>query len=269
MSDGPGSRPDHPSAPRPDGESAPPRGRPAPVRTSGKSTLREYVEAIAIALLIALFLRSFVVEAFKIPSGSMIPTLLIGDHIFVNKLAYRSEIPYSILGIHLPWGGTTLHTWRTPTRGDVVVFRYPSEPDVDYIKRVVGLPGDTVQLRGNDLYVNGEKHPRAGDDGYTYFDQHCQAGEGRMWRETVGDREYTILLTGGSVPFENFGPVKVREGHVFVMGDNRDNSSDSRVWGQVPLANVKGRAMITWLSLDPCGGVSGFIRPSRMFDAIH
>jgi len=134
---------------------------------------------------------------------------------------------------------------------------------------VIGLPGDTVELRDNELFVNGALLPRAAGRGYTYTDQHCEQDSGGTMTETLGGRPYTILVQDGPHDFGDFGPVKVKPDHLFVMGDNRDNSSDSRVWGQVPLDNVKGRAMVTWLSLDGCGGPTGFLRLSRMFKTLH
>ena len=234
---------------------APKDAVPGSVPPSGarrKSVLREYAEAITIALAVALLLRFFVIEAFKIPSGSMVETLAIGDFIFVNKMSYRTEVPYTVLGVRFPGGGTTIKEWRQPDRGDIVVFRFPTDQKVDYIKRVVGLPGDTIELRGNQLLVNGEQYERTFQERMTYNDQHCRSGSGALFVEDNGKDQYSVLLREGSNAFENFGPVHVKEGHLFAMGDNRDNSSDSRAWGQVPIEYVKGRAMFVWLSLDRC-----------------
>ena len=228
-----------------------------------KSAFREYVEAIGIALVLALTLRFFVIEAFKIPSGSMIETLAIGDFIFVNKFAYRTEIPYSVVGIKIPGGGTTLKEWSQPERGDVMVFRYPDDPMTDYIKRVVGLPGDEIRLRRNELYVNGDKYARSFVRSVEYQDKNCVPNKGRLYMENDGSTEYPVILRDGPDVFENFGPVTVKPGHVFVMGDNRDNSSDSRAWGQVPITNIKGEALFVWLSVNRCGGMMERIRWSR------
>jgi signal peptidase I len=228
-----------------------------------KSAFREYVEAIGIALVLALCLRFFVIEAFKIPSGSMIETLNIGDFIFVNKFSYRTEIPYSVLGVKIPAGGTTLKTWNQPERGDVMVFRYPDDQKVDYIKRIIGLPGDEIRLRRNELYVNGEKYDRSFVRSVDYKDKNCTPAKGRLYMESDGSREYPVLLRDGPDVFENYGPTIVKPGHIFAMGDNRDNSSDSRAWGQVPIGNIKGEALFVWLSVNRCGGFMDRIRWSR------
>ena len=194
------------------GVSAPPRGR--------KSVIREYGEALAVALLLALFIRSFVVQAFKIPSGSMIPTLLIGDHILVNKFVY---------GVRLPYFGTDIVPIGKPRRGDVVVFIYPQDEDKDFIKRVVGVEGDTIEVRDKRLYVNGE----------TVADPHAHFAEGEEGRAVA--------------PRDNYGPFKVPPGYIFVMGDNRDRSYDSRFWGPVALDKVKGKAFLIYWSWDGGG----------------
>lgn len=241
--------------------------KPAPT-IKKKSAFREYAEAILIALVVALSLRFFVIEAFKIPSGSMIETLAIGDFIFVNKLSYRTEVPYTALGMKVPGGGTTLAHWDEPERGDVVVFRFPADPKIDYIKRVVALPGDTVELRRGVLYVNGQENKRRFVENYKYKNQACVHEEARRYLEDNGQETYSVLARAGVQAGENFGPVTIREGHFFAMGDNRDNSSDSRVFGQAPITNIKGRAMFVWLSLDRCGGLANRIRWSRFFHAV-
>jgi signal peptidase I len=243
-----------------------------PIPPSGsqtKSVLREYVEAIVIALAVALFLRFFVVEAFKIPSGSMVETLAIGDFIFVNKMAYRTEVPYTALSIRVPFGGTTIKEWSQPERGDIIVFRFPTDQKVDYIKRVIGVPGDTIALRANQLIVNGKTYERELQRKVVYEDQYCNASSAVRYLEDNGVDEYSVLLRDGSNPLDNFGPIRVKEGHLFMMGDNRDNSSDSRAWGQVPIEYVKGRAMFVWLSLDRCVGLSDRVRFSRFGKAVR
>jgi signal peptidase I len=183
-----------------------------------KSTLREYAEAILIALLLALFIRTFVVQAFKIPSGSMMNTLLVGDHILVNKFIY---------GVKSPFTGSTWIPFKNPQRKDVIVFKYPVNPKQDYIKRVVGVPGDTIEIRDKKLYVNGE----------------------------LQDEEYAIYLDSRNIPGsvqkrDNMGPITVPDQSLFVMGDNRDNSYDSRFWNFVNFSSVKGKAFILYWSWD-------------------
>ncbi len=219
--------------------------------TSGKSkgAFREYAEAIVVAVLIALFLRSFVVEPFKIPSGSMIPTLLVGDHIFVNKFIY---------GLRIPLTDIRFLQFAKPRRGDVIVFLTPEDDQEpiykrrDFIKRVVAVEGDTIELKDNALYVNGKAVETAtvGNFGYLEHDI-CRRVTAEELTETVPRTSYKIIHHGFS-PYRNFGPETVKAEHVFCMGDNRDNSSDSRVWGQVPLSHIKGKAMIIWLSLEDC-----------------
>ena len=183
-----------------------------------KSVFREYFEAICVAILLALFIRTFVVQAFKIPSGSMLPTLLIGDHLLVNKFIY---------GIKMPFTGKLLIPIENPKQGDVVVFRFPKDRSVDYIKRVIGTPGDTVEVRDKKVYVNGKP----------IKDVHAHVSSAPVLNEKVSPRD-------------NFGPVKVPENHIFVMGDNRDNSYDSRFWGFVDQRDVLGKAFILYWSWD-------------------
>jgi signal peptidase I len=211
-----------------------------------KSTIREYGESIGVAILIALFLRAFVVEAFKIPSGSMIPTLQVGDHIFVNKFIY---------GVRIPWTGIKYGMgYRNPRRGEVIVFIYPRNPDQDFIKRIIGLPGDVVEVRGEQVVVNGVPIPRRHIEGpcqYRDYSEEQERWETKAcdpWQETVNGTTYTTYYEPGRT-HELEKPYKVPPGSLFVMGDNRDNSSDSRVWGVVPFENIKGKAMVIWLSL--------------------
>ncbi len=277
-----------------------------------KSTMREYAESIGIAVLIALFLRAFVVEAFKIPSGSMIPTMEIGDHIFVNKFIY---------GVRVPFTNTKLLDFRKPERGEVIVFVNPCEPDKDFIKRIVAVENDTVEVRCGILYVNGKVVPQ------DHLEEECQHWDfedpGPGWRrahcsyyeETLGGEKYltihdeerprqlvrveknkavsfhgslrlrdfptsstvpncdNVITRARSEPAERLGRIEssepesrdtdgacspsrryvVPKGHVFVMGDNRENSSDSRTWGPVPVDNIKGKALFIWWSSKPSG----------------
>jgi signal peptidase I len=179
---------------------------------------KEYAEAIIIAILIALFIRTFIVQAFKIPSGSMKPTLVVGDHILVNKFTY---------GVKIPFVRNTLIPVGEPARGDIVVFIYPEDRSKDFIKRVIAVGGDTVQIRNKQIYVNGS-----------------------IYRDNVGVYVDDRIIPGSMQPRDNFGPVKVPPGHLFVMGDNRDQSYDSRFWGFVELKDVMGKAFIIYWSWD-------------------
>jgi len=203
-------------------------------RFEGKSVLREYVEAFALALLLALFIRGFGVQAFKIPSGSMLPTLQVGDHILVNKFLY---------GFRLPMLGTRVLEWRAPQRGDVIVFECPTDPSKDFIKRTVGVPGDVVQIRAKRVYINGEPW----DDPRAYFADGPPTGRGHGARD-------------------DYGPVTVPPHHFFVMGDNRDRSYDSRFWGFVDLDEVKGKAFLIYWSWD---GDDRWVRWDRLGSAIN
>ena len=208
-----------------------------------KSTLREYFESIVIAVILALFIRTFVVQAFKIPTGSMEENLLIGDHLLVNKFVLgptASNIERTLLPI------------GTIKRGEVIVFKYPVEPERDFIKRVIGLPGETVELKGKTVFVNGKPL----DEPYVRF----------------------LFPPPGDSPEEDFdvrvhyGPVTVPPDHYFMMGDNRDNSEDSRFWGFMPRSYIKGKALFVYFSFGDANGLSGTlsnIRWGRMLHQIH
>lgn len=199
-----------------------------------KSVFREYAEAIIIALVFALLIRTLVVQAFKIPSGSMEPTLQIGDHILVNKFIYGLQIPFT--SIHLfPLGN--------PQRGDVVVFIYPVDPSKDFIKRVIAVEGDTVKLQNKKLYINEVEVP----DTYAVY------------------KEDTSFLSDLQRR-DNFGPITVPRGKLFVLGDNRDRSLDSRFWGFVPVKDVRGKAFIIYWSWN---SEETNVRWSRIGHLIH
>ncbi len=203
-----------------------------------KSALRDWAESLFFALMIALFLRTFVVEAFKIPSGSMIPTLHVGDHIFVSKFIY---------GIRVPFLGNYIASWGEPERGEVIVFVYPNDPSKDYIKRVIGVPGDVVRVDGTEVYVNGKPIVHGAGVPAQYTDETSGMERTAMeYRCEHGEAEFDVLYEQRRRPPP--AEYKVEPGHFFVMGDNRDNSADSRVWGFVPMENVKGRALIVWWS---------------------
>ena len=212
-----------------------------------KSKLRQNIEALAFAILLALIIRTFVFQPFKIPSGSMIPTLLVGDHLLVNKFIYGTKIPFTDIEIF---------PIEKIKRGDVIVFTYPnnerdpSKNSLYYIKRVVGLPGDEIDLNGRNLYINGGKVPIEYEGTYSDKRNSEQFDE---YREDLFGEEHTVIFRKGKENTNrgSYIPVtKVPEGSVFVMGDNRDNSQDSRFWGFVPMENIAGRAFIIHWSWD-------------------
>jgi signal peptidase I len=216
-----------------------------------KSEVREYIESIVIAVVVAMGLRAFVIEAFKIPSGSMIPTLQVGDHIFVNKFSYGPAIPFT----HL-----RLWTSMPPERADVMVFQFPEDPDEDFIKRVIALPGDTLEARNGHPIINGWEVPSCLVGVYDYLEvdpreESPLRHEGDLYVEYLGDESYLTFYDRSSGGFaEMQGPFHVKPGEVYVMGDNRNNSRDSRLWwggagGGVPFANIRGRALFVWLSV--------------------
>jgi signal peptidase I len=206
----------------------------------------EYARAFFPVILLVFLLRSFLVEPFRIPSGSMMPGLLAGDFILVNKYTY---------GLRLPVINRKVMDINAPKRGDVMVFRFPVDPSVNYIKRVIGLPGDHIVYRDKQLIINGQPMPQAPIGDYTYTEPGDHLLLARRIRETIDDREHEILLSEGAA--SGTLEFSVPAGHYFTMGDNRDRSNDSRYWGMVPEANVVGHAFLIWFSWDmTAGGVS-------------
>jgi len=209
-----------------------------------KSVVREYFESICVAVILAFFVRTFVVQAFKIPSGSMEPNLLIGDHLLVNKFVFAPTL-------------TSLERLLMPIdpirRGDIIVFKYPEDPSRDFIKRVIGLPGDTIEMRNKTVYVNGSPL----DEPYAHFIYPPdESGSGAPDIGSPGD-----LL-------RSFPPMMVPPDNYFMMGDNRDNSQDSRYWGFMPRDYVKGKALFVYFSFGEGGGLAN-IRWSRLLHQIH
>ncbi len=217
------------------------------------------------AILVVLLIRSALAEPFRIPSGSMVPTLEIGDHILVTKYSYGFRIPLT----RIPIGDYTL-----PERGDVAVFVYPGSDEgrlsywmdtpipfvttlqtIDYVKRIVGLPGDTIEVRDNVLYINGEAQTKTLVERYEFVDDRCRSHPTKEYTESFPGGDHAILnATTFGMRMADYGPEVVPEGFVFAMGDNRDHSADSRVWGYVPLRNLKGKARFVWFSYDHCEG---------------
>lgn len=215
-------------------------------RTGIKRQVWETVEAVGIALILALIIRTFVIQAFKIPSGSMEDTLLIGDHIIVSKFAYGIQVPkpamINVLGMRVPFFETRLvRSWGAIDREDIIVFRFPGDRSKDYIKRVIGLPGDKIEIKDKVIYINNQE-----------------------LKDSHGI--YKGAVFGMEPERHSFGPYTVPDDEVFVMGDNRDRSYDSRYWGGVPIKEIKGRAFIIYWSWDKDGS---WVRFSRIGGIIH
>jgi signal peptidase I len=210
--------------------------------TFQKSTAREYFESILVAVVLALFVRTFVFQAFKIPTGSMKPNLLVGDHLLVNKFIFApaaSALERALLPM------------RPIERGDILVFKYPEEPERDFIKRVIGLPGETLELRNQTILINGQPL----SESYAHY----------LFPEAAAAHIQDDVR-------RKYGPVTVPDGHYFMMGDNRDDSQDSRFWGFLPESYVKGRALFIYWSFDtPEDGSPGGFAPrwGRLFHQIH
>jgi signal peptidase I len=181
-----------------------------------KSKVQEYIEAIIIAILIALFIRTFIIAAYKIPSESMVPTLLVGDHLLVNKFIYGIKIPI-LRKIIIPV--------TDPKRDDIIVFIYPNDRSLDFIKRVIGVSGDKIEIKNKKIFINDQRY-----------------------KDSYGIYSESLIYPGAMQPRDNFGPIIVPQGSLFVMGDNRDNSKDSRYWGFVDIKDVEGKALILYWS---------------------
>jgi len=204
-----------------------------------KSTAREYFESICVAVILALFVRTFLVQAFKIPTGSMENNLLIGDHLLVNKFVFAPTL-------------TRAEDMLLPIdpirRGDIIVFKYPEEPERDFIKRVIGLPGETIELRKKRVYINGQLL----DEPYVHY---------LSPPDEEGPPDFDVRV--------QYGPVTVPAGHYFMMGDNRDNSQDSRYWGFMPRDYVKGKALFVYFSYGDTPEGSTSVRWARILHQIH
>lgn len=213
-----------------------------------KKDWKKEFKSMALIVVVVLGFRSVFFEPFKIPSGSMIPTLLIGDFILVNKFAYGLKVPFS------DWYSDPIYITGPdkPKRGDVIVFKYPRDPDLNYIKRVVALPGEWVQGIDKVIYVNDEPIKMEEFDGSEIMkdmDDKFQSFNFKFFKTQTGEHTHIAQIHEDNVFSANFRKQQVPEGHYFVMGDNRDFSSDSRVWGFVPFENIKGKALLVWFSM--------------------
>jgi len=206
---------------------------------SADPVLVEYSRSFFPVILAVFMIRSFVVEPFKIPSGSMMPTLLAGDFILVNKFTY---------GLRVPILNNTFIEVGKPERGDVFVFHYPPDPSIDYIKRVIGVPGDKIEYRNKQLFINGEPAQLTLIDDYQYVAPGLNMVTAKHYQEQLGEVSHDVLIEDSSLAID--GEVVVPAGHYFAMGDNRDNSKDSRFWGFVPEQNLVGKAFLIWWNFD-------------------
>ncbi|VAW78902.1 Signal peptidase I [hydrothermal vent metagenome] len=218
-------------------------------------TLVEYAKSFFPVILAVLLLRSFLIEPFRIPSGSMMPTLLVGDFILVNKYAY---------GIRLPVLNKKVYQLGDPARGDVVVFRFPKQPSVDYIKRVIGVPGDRIAYKNKTLYINGEKIAQVPEGTYVGVGSGLSSSGADLRREDLMGVKHDILVVPGIHGIST--DAVVPDGHYFVMGDNRDNSNDSRYWGFVPDENLVGKAFMIWMNWDSAADGIGWDRIGDSID---
>lgn len=225
-------------------------------RIGKEPILVEYARSFFPVILAVFLLRSFLVEPFRIPSGSMIPTLLTGDFILVNKFKY---------GIRLPILNTKIVNISEPKRGDVIVFRYPENPSMDYIKRVIGLPGDHIAYHDKTVFVNGVEAKQRFIGPYTEFSTGIPL-PARLEMESLDGREHRMVIHPGFFGRLEDGEWTVPQGSYFAMGDNRDNSNDSRAWGFVPEKNLVGKAFMIWMNWN---GSNGGITWSRIGDMIH
>lgn len=259
-------------------------------KKKSSNTVKELVasaRSLVLALIVVFAIRSVLAEPFRIPSGSMLPTLWIGDHLFVNKLAYGLNIPFSewILG-----SPTYIVRWSEPARGDIIVFKYPEDESLFYIKRIIGLPGDKIELRNRVVYVNGKaaKQTPVSDEAREKAFASVQdrtvidTAEREVFLEELpservgSDKEtppvtHAIFFKNYSSPLlKDFGPIRVPEENYFVMGDNRDESKDSRYWGFVPEKNLRGKASFVWfhMSLGLSEGQKFSFHPTRIGTSI-
>ena len=243
------------------------------MKRKGKNAIREYIEAFAVALIAALILRALVVQAFRIPTGSMKDTLLIGDFLLVNKFIYGAQTPTRIPVVDVDIPSFRFPALKQPERGEIVVFKYPLDPSLDYIKRCIATAGDTVEIRDGWVYINNEPEGDIKLVQERKFDKEEGALVDYYVVHTGWGQDYTIRhYSDRGARYEDFGPVVVPQNHLFMMGDNRDNSQDSRYWGFMPMQNLVGRALVIYWSWDkyaPLWNVVSKIRWERIFNIIR
>ncbi|PKO53549.1 MAG: signal peptidase I [Betaproteobacteria bacterium HGW-Betaproteobacteria-2] len=215
---------------------------------SAEPVIVEYSKSFFPVILAVFLIRSFIVEPFKIPSGSMMPTLLAGDFILVNKFTY---------GLRVPILNNTFVELNKPERGDVVVFHFPPDPSIDYIKRIVGVPGDKIAYRSKQLFVNGEPVDMELVGDYQYVVSGLSMAKTKLYTERLDEVSHAVLIDEDSISID--GETEVPAGHYFAMGDNRDNSKDSRSWGFVPDDNLVGKAFMIWWNFDDFGRIGSTI----------
>ncbi len=236
-----------------------------PKRKSLLKELRDY----ALIFIVVFGFKSTFFEPNHIPSGSMLPTMAIGDFVVVNKMAYGFRIPFSDFAMFgLNFNSIYLNDFKVPDKGDIVVFKYPNDPSISYVKRVIGLPGDEIEVFDNEVFINGEPVVTTPVDRkglIDLYDQHFHPDTIEFHKVRVGEKEFTTAYNVGMPYHLNMEKKVVPAGHIFVMGDNRDFSSDSRVWGFVPFENIKGRAMFVWLNMVyPWSKEKFHFRPGRI-----
>lgn len=243
---------------------------------TGLAWVREVARAWGPAILAVLLIRTYIFEPFRIPSGSMVPTLLIGDHVLVNKASYGLWVPAT--GVEIPFMDMAwvvprfeLWDWGDPERGDVIVFRYPRNESLNFIKRVVAIPGDRIRVQQNQVILNGEPQERTFVDRYEFVDDDCREHAAKRYVESIGSEQHELLTNLGLGGFlaNMKDEITVPPGHVFVMGDNRDNSEDSRRWGFARYDQIKGKAHFVWFSWDRCSGGIGSLRTERFFENLY
>jgi signal peptidase I len=252
------------------------------VKAKKKPTLKENVVSLGFALFFVFLIRSSIFESFKIPSGSLIPTLAIGDYIFVNKFSYGLKVPFTDMFLSEP---VYIFRREPPDRGDVIVFKFPKDESIYFIKRVVGLPGDVVEVRDKVLFVNGKEIRRDPMpvsmqkevlEGGILKDPQYTVSQPEFFMERLERRDgatldHMMMWDRDNLLSRGFGPYTVPADHFFAMGDNRDVSNDSRFWGPVPMRNIAGRAMAVWFSfwIVNLSDFSVYFHPSRIGKVIH